>query len=337
MPNFEKREKRNLKITLNIFLLITSVLSTAQEPYKRTLKLMGSRFEITVVAEDERRGNKFIDTAVAEITRIEKLISSWDAASQTSQINRNAGVKPVAVDTELFQLIERAIGISRLTDGAFDISYASMDALWKYDGSMKTMPSEDVIKASVAKIGFGNIILERENNSVFLKLKGMKIGFGAIGKGYAADRAKALLTSKGVLSGIINASGDMNAWGKQPNGQAWKVAITNPMNKDKVFALLPISNGAVVTSGNYEKFVNFNGTRYSHIIDPRTGYPSSGIISVTVFAPKAELADALATSVFVMGKEVGLSRINQMPKIECIIIDEKGNISKSDNIEIDKI
>jgi thiamine biosynthesis lipoprotein len=297
---------------------------------------MGSRFDVTVVANDSIDGNKYIDTAVAEITRIEKLISSWDANSQTSDINRNAGIKPVKVDSELYQLIERAIGISKLTDGAFDISYASMDRIWKFDGTMTEMPTEEEITASVSKVGYQNIILNKENSTVFLKLEGMKIGFGAIGKGYAADKAKDLLISKGVPSGIVNASGDMNTWGKQPNGSEWKVAITNPMNKNKVFALLPITDGAVVTSGNYEKFVNFNGTRYTHIIDPRSGYPSSGIISVTVFAPKAELADALATSVFVMGKEAGLDRINQLPKIECIIIDDKGNITKSKNIEIDK-
>ena len=310
---------------------------TAQQPYKRTLKLMGSRFDITVVANDSLQANKHIDTAVAEISRIEKLISSWDDNSQTSEINRNAGAKPVKIDKELFNLIERAIGISKLTDGAFDISYASMDRIWQFDGSMTVMPSEKEIKSSVEKIGYQNIVLDKKNSTVFLKLEGMKIGFGAIGKGYAADKAKTLLISKGVPSGIINASGDMNTWGKQPNGNDWKVAITNPMDKNKVFALLPITNGAVVTSGNYEKYVNFNGKRYTHIIDPRTGYPSTGIISVTVFAPKAELADALATSVFVMGKEAGLDRINQLPKIECIIIDDKGNITKSTNIEIDKL
>lgn len=310
---------------------------TAQQPYKRTLKLMGSRFDITVVANDSIQANKYIDTAIAEISRIEKLISSWDANSQTSEINRNAGIKPVKVDKELFDLIERAIGISKLTDGAFDISYASMDRIWKFDGSMTKMPSEEEIIASVEKVGYQNIVLDKQNSTVFLKLEGMKIGFGAIGKGYAADKAKSLLISKVVPSGIINASGDMNTWGKQPNGNEWKVAITNPMDKNKVFALLPITNGAVVTSGNYEKYVNFNGKRYTHIIDPRTGYPSIGIISVTVFAPKAELADALATSVFVMGKEAGLDRINQLPKIECIIIDDKGNITKSKNIEIDRL
>ena len=298
---------------------------------------MGSRFDITVVANDSIQANKYIDTAVAEISRIEKLISSWDDNSQTSEINRNAGAKPLKVDKELFNLIERAIGISKLTDGAFDISYASMDRIWQFDGSMTVMPSEKEIKSSVEKIGYQNIVLDKKNSTVFLKLEGMKIGFGAIGKGYAADKAKTLLISKGVPSGIINASGDMNTWGKQPNNEDWKVAITNPMNKNKVFALLPITNGAVVTSGNYEKYVNFNGKGYTHIIDPRTGYPSTGIISVTVFAPKAELADALATSVFVMGKEAGLDRINQLPKIECIIIDDKGNITKSTNIEIDKL
>jgi thiamine biosynthesis lipoprotein len=310
--------------------------SNAQEVFHKTTKLMGSRFDLTVVAKDSTDGKKYIETAIEEITRIEKLISSWDTNSQTSEINRNAGIKPVDVDKELFDLIERAIAISKLTDGAFDISYASMDRIWKFDGSMTKMPSKEEITASVEKVGYQNIVLDKENYTVFLKLKGMKIGFGAIGKGYAADKAKQLLISKGVPSGIINASGDMNTWGKQPNGEDWTVAITNPMNKNKAFALLPLKQGAVVTSGDYEKFVMFDRVRYAHIINPKTGYPSKGIISVTVFAPTAELADALATSIFVMGKDVGLDRINQIPNVECIIIDTQGNIHQSQNIKINE-
>jgi thiamine biosynthesis lipoprotein len=298
---------------------------------------MGSRFDITVVASSEQQGQEYIDLAVQEITRIEQLISSWDPASQTSAINRNAGVQPVVVDQELYDLILRSRQLSLLTDGAFDISYASMDRIWKYDGSMTQMPSEKEIAASVARVGYENIILDDQQHSVYLRLKGMKIGFGAIGKGYAADRAKTKLIAAGVPAGIINASGDMNTWGTQVNGDPWKVAITNPMDKNKVFALLPIHDSAVVTSGNYEKYVNFNGKRYTHIIDPRTGYPATDIISVTVFAPKAELADALATSVFVMGIETGLDRINQLPNIECIIIDKDGKIFTSHQIQIDKL
>ncbi|WP_339657064.1 FAD:protein FMN transferase [uncultured Maribacter sp.] len=325
-----------MKNVLFILTLFSVGILFSQETYKRTLKLMGSRFDITVVAKDLVDANKHIDLVINEISRIEQLISSWDPNSQTSEINRNAGIKPVKVDRELFDLIQRGIGISKLTDGAFDISYASMDKIWKFDGSMTEMPSVDSINASVSKVGYHKIILDKENNTVFLKLKGMKIGFGAIGKGYAADKAKDLLISKGVVAGIINASGDMNTWGKQPDGTEWKVAITNPMDKNKVFALLPINNGAVVTSGNYEKYVTFKNVRYTHIIDPRTGYPATGIISVTIFAPKAELADALATSVFVMGIEVGLNRIEQLPQVECIIIDDEGNIITSKNIEIER-
>jgi len=324
------------KFILYIAIILSNSLYS-QSTYRKTLKLMGSRFDISVVAKDSLQANIYLNLAICEISRIEKLISSWNPNSQTSAIIKSAGIKPVKVDKELFDLISRSLIISKLTDGAFDISYASMDNIWKFDGSLKTMPSEKDIKASVSKVGYQNIILNKENLTVFLKRKGMKISFGAIGKGYAADKAKQLLISKGAVAGIINASGDMNTWGKQPNGDDWKVAITNPLNKNNAFALLPIKNGAVVTSGNYEKYVIFNGKRYTHIINPRTGYPSTGIISVTVFAPKAELADALATSVFVMGIEVGLNRINQLPNVECIIIDDNGKIYKSKHININKL
>jgi FAD:protein FMN transferase len=326
-----------LKSKIYISVIVLSLFSTfcfSQEVYQRTLKLMGSRFDISVVSNTSVEGNQYIDLAVNEISRIEKLISSWDANSQTSEIIRNAGIKPVIVDEELFQLIKRAIKISELTKGAFDISYASMDKVWHFDGSMTEMPSEEIIKKSVSKVGYKNIILDEINHSVFLKLEGMKIGFGAIGKGYAADKAKALLQQNGVKAGIINASGDLNAWGTQPDGKDWLVAIVNPLNKDKVFSWLPVSNSAVVTSGNYEKYVKFNNVLYTHIIDPRTGYPSTGILSATIFTANAELADALATSVFVMGVDVGLDFVNQLKGVECIIVDKDNKLRTSKNINL---
>ena len=324
-----------MKRYLLLFIILISLSCTSQpQKYKKVVKLMGSRFDISVVTESEEKGNEYIDIAISEINRIENIISSWDPTSQTSLINKNAGIKPVKVDKELFDLVERSVAISKLTNGAFDISYASMDRIWKFDGSMTTMPSEEAIQKSVEKVGYQNIILNKEENTVFLKIKGMKIGFGAIGKGYAADQTKKLLISKGAKAGIINASGDMNTWGKQATGEDWKVGITNPLNKNKVFALLPISNSSVVTSGNYEKYVIFNDKRYSHIINPKTGYPSSGIVSVSVFASKAEFADALATSIFVMGKDVGLDLINQLKGIECIIVDNTGKIHTSKDIKL---
>ena len=323
-----------MKNNVTLLLLLFSLSTFAQENFKRTLILMGSRFDITVVASNEKEGNKYIDSAIFEIARIEKLISSWDVNSETSLINKFSGIKPIKVDKELFDLIERSIAISTLTNGAFDISYASMDRIWKYDGTMREMPSEEKISSSIKKVGYQNIIIDKEAQTVFLKLKGMKIGFGAIGKGYAADKAKALLIEKGAKAGIINASGDLNAWGKQANGKDWMVAITNPLNKNKVFSWLPINDSAIVTSGNYEKFVSFNGIRYSHIIDPRTGYPSTGIISTSIMTSNAELADAISTSVFVMGVETGLDFINQLKGVDCIIIDEQNKIHTSNNIKL---
>ncbi len=297
---------------------------------------MGSRFEITVVAPNDEIGYFYIDAGIAEIRRIENLISSWDEASETSLINRNAGIQPVKVSLELFQLIERAKHISKITDGAFDISYASIDNIWRFDGSMKYMPTREEIQKSVKKVGYKKIILNKKETTVFLKNKEMKIGFGAIGKGYAADMVKKLLISKEVDAGIINASGDLTTWGYKVNGKKWLIGITNPLSKNKLFSWLPIIESSVATSGNYEKYVTFKGKKYSHIIDPRTGYPSSGIISVSVLAKSAELCDALATSVFIMGTDSGIAMINQLKGAEVILVDSDNKVHKSKGVLFDK-
>lgn len=322
-----------------IFLLLfclQAVLLQSQVVRKRTIKLMGSRFDITISAKSAPEAEAYIDTAIVEIERIENVLSEWRQGTLVSEINRNAGIKPVKVTPELLGLTERALHFSKLTDGAFDISFASMDKIWKYDGSMTELPSEESVKKSVQKVGYKNILLDKKNSTIFLKLPGMKIGFGSIGKGYAADKTKELMISKGVTAGIINASGDMNTWGKQPDGNEWTIGITNPMNQNKVFATFPLSGNAVVTSGDYEKFVILNGKKYSHIIDPRTGYPARGLASVTVFATSAELANGLSTSIMVMGKDAGLDLINQIPGMSCVIVDEKGQIFYSDAIDIKK-
>lgn len=318
-----------------VFLLITQ-MGFAQQVFKKKQSLLGSPFEISVVAKDSVQGNYFITTAIVEVKRIENLISDWIPTTQISKINQNAGIQPIKVDQEVYDLVERAIKISKLTSGAFDISYASMDKIWKFDGSMTAMPSPEAIKKSVERVGFQNIILNPKDTTIFLKNQGMKLGLGGISQGYIADKIKALLQEKGCKSGLVNVSGDINTWGKQPDGKSWTVGIVNPMNKNKVFASFPLEDSAVETSGSYEKYVTFNGKRYSHIIDPRTGYPASGIVSVSVFAKQTEIADALATGIFVLGVEVGLDLINQLNGIGCIIVDDKGVIHTSKNIDIKK-
>lgn len=325
-----------MKILFSFVSILIGFSSFAQAEYKKKVSMLGSPFEITVVAKDSLQGKYFTDLAIAEVKRIENQISDWIPTTQISLVNKNAGIQAVRVDSEVYELVERAIKISQLTEGAFDISYASMDKIWKFDGSMTVMPTEEAIKKSVAKIGFKNIIMNKEDQSIFLKLPGMKLGLGGIGQGYIADKVKAFLVANGCSSGIVNVSGDINAWGKQINQKPWTVGIINPMNKNKVFATFPLENSSVETSGNYEKYVIFNGIRYSHIIDPRTGYPTQGVVSVSVFAKQTEIADALATGIFVLGVEVGLDLVNQLKGIECIIVDDKGKIHASKGIDIKK-
>lgn len=300
---------------------------SAQVLRKRPVTLMGSRFDITIVAKDTASAEGFIDTVIAEVTRIENLISDWRPATQISQVNQNAGIRPVKVDREVFDLTRRALRLSELTGGAFDISFAAMDRIWKFDGSMTGMPSPEAVKKSVEKVGYRNIILDSVNSTIFLARSGMKIGFGALGEGYAADMCRQLMISKGVQAGIVNGSGDMNSWGRHPDGSHWKVGISNPLQRDEIFAIVPLRKSAIVTSGSYEKFVMFNGKRYTHIIDPKTGYPVTGLSSVTITGPSAEFANGLSTSIMVLGKDEGLKLLEQFPEYGVIMVTDKGRVT----------
>lgn len=296
---------------------------------------MGNRFEITVTNTSEEKAHQHIDAAVNEISRIEKLLTTFSDSSQTNLINQFAGIKPVQVDREVFDLISRSKKISALTQGAFDITYGSVDkSLWNFDRTMTSLPDAATARKMVRLINYQNVILDKENSTVFLKEKGMRIGFGGIGKGYAAEMTRILLKERGVESGIVNASGDLTAWGVQPNGKPWTIGIADPDAARHPFSFLDITDMAIATSGNYEKYVVINGKRYSHTIDPKTGLPVSGIKSVTIISPNAEIADAMATPVMIMGKQAGLDMINQVKGLACIIIDDNGKIFTSKNINL---
>lgn len=303
--------------------------------HKKVLKLMGNRFELGVVSSDAHFAEHCIDLGIAEIRRIEALLTTFDERSQTNQINAQAGIAPVRVDKEVYELIARAQRISALTQGAFDLTYGSIDkSLWNFDLNMTALPDPETARASVRLIDYRKVLLDPEAQTVFLKEKGMRIGFGGIGKGYAAEMAKRLLKAQGASSGVVNAAGDLSTWGKQPNGHDWTIGIADPNTKHQALASLSISDLAVATSGNYEKYVTIDGKRYSHTIDPKTGMPVSGLKSVTILSPNAEVADALATPVMVMGAEVGIDLIDQLNGVACVVIDEHDRVFASRNIRI---
>ena len=326
--------RKNLNTYLILSVLLFSLSAHSQVLRKRTTLLMGGRFDISIVAKDSLTAEKNITEVIAEITRIENLISDWKSTSQVSEVNQNAGIKPIKVDREVFELTQRAIKFSEITNGGFDVSFAAMDRIWKFDGSMTEMPSAEAIKKSVEKVGYKNIILDSVQSTIFLKLKGMKIGFGALGEGYATDKCRTMMLEKGIKAGIINGSGDMSTWGKQPNGEDWKIGITNPFKPEKLLAVVPLNQGAVTTSGTYEKFVVFNGKRYSHIINPATGYPVTGLCSVTIFGPNAETANGLSTSLMILGQKNGLLLLQKFPEYSCLMITDNGKVIKSKNFNI---
>ncbi len=296
---------------------------------------MGNHFEITVVGDDALWANEKIDLGVKEIQRIEKLLTTFSNESETNLINEHAGIAPVKVSEEIILLIERAIRISSVTQGAFDISYGSVDkSLWNFDTTMTSLPSREIAKQSVRLINYKNIIVDKEAATVFLKQKGMRIGFGGIGKGYAAEQAKNIMRTAGVESGVVNASGDLTTWGLMPDGNKWTIGIVNPEMASSVFSYMNVSGLSVATSGNYEKYIVIDGTKYSHTINPKTGLPVTGIKSVTIISTNAEVADAMATPVMIMGIEAGLNMINQINDIEAIVIDDNNTLYATKNIKL---
>jgi len=318
-----------------VAILLLAPFAEAAESHKQSLMLMGSGFEITAIATDKSTAREAVKLAIEEIQRIEKLISEWDSTSQTAAINRYAGIREVKVDRELIELIRRSLSVSRLTNGAFDISFASMAKIWKFDRKEHPLPDSALVKQASELINWQKIQIDTTRKTVFLEEKGMRIGFGAIGKGYAANSAKRKMQQlQGVLGGVVNASGDLTAWGQSIHPNGWSVQLANPDSRNKPIGWIRLNNMSIVTSGDYEHYFTHNGKRYSHIIDPRTGYPVVGIKSVTILCPDAELGDALATSVSVLGIDEGLYLVNKLNGVECLIIDQENKLHRSEHLQI---
>lgn len=301
--------------------------------YKKKVLLMGSSFEFTIVCEDENRAEYLLNASVDEVKRIEALISEWDSTSVISELNRQSGISSVTVSDEVYQLFERSRTLSVLTDGAFDISFRGIH-LYNFDKkNHENFPDTSAIIAAVNLVNFREVSL-RPQSKIMLTRKGMAVGFGASGKGYAADKVKQMLQNEGVTAGVINASGDLCTWGNRPNGEPWRVGITDPDNSTKVLYWLPIENSAVATSGSYEKYFTYQGKRYAHIINPHTGFPVTDKKSVSVFSQSAELSDAMATALFVMPIDEGLKLLETLPDMKAIIIDSEGKVHHSQKLQL---
>jgi len=313
-------------------LAVKKTLTNNLVVFRRTVKLMGDRFEISVVGNNPIWADERIDSAINEINRVEKLLSAFSDDSIINHINRNAGIQPVKVSREIFHLIDRSLQIAELTHGAFDITYYLADR--NVDNTDSTANHHMLTKPyTITCAGYKNVILDAKATTVFLKEKEMRIGFGANSKGYAADRAKYILQMDGVSNGVINAGGDLLTWGLQPNNEPWTIAAADPEQSEWPFANIDISNMAIATSVNAEKYATINSKNLNKA-NSKNGFVVSEIKSVSILSPSAEFADAMASPIMAIGINNGLYLINQLNQVGCVIIDDHSRVYTSKDIHI---
>jgi len=307
-----------------LFLLLYSDQSRKRRIIvKKQYLLMGTLVEIQLVcpASGEEAALRAIRAAREEISRLEDLMSPYRPESDISRVNREAALHPVVVSTDTFQVLKRSLAVSEKTDGAFDISFAPVGRLWRLDPENPRIPTGEEIESTLALVDFRNILLDGEKRSVAFAREGMAIDLGGIAKGTAVNRAVKVVRGHGFEDVLVNAGGDLFALGKNAEGKPWRIGIRDPRDKTRFIEKIEVSDRAVVTSGDYERMVEIEGTRYHHIMDTKTGRPAEKCISVTIVSGDPELADALSTALFVLGPEKGLELVEQMPDVEALIVD----------------
>lgn len=302
--------------------------------YKHTEKLMGSVFTLCVLSNDPKQAQAFLNLGVNKIKSLENLLSEFISNSTTSRINKEATKNWLQINEETFQLIVRCIDISKLSDGAFDITTKALKKLYKFDKSnSQKLPDDHTIASSLESVGYQNIELNKLTNEIRFLHKKTSISFAAIGKGMAADKVIQLWKSLGLTSGYVNASGDIKVMGNNQMGEKWKIAVANPDNINENILSLTLNENAIATSGSFLQHFLWKGSRYSHNINPHSGKPVKGVKSVTVISPSAELSDALATAVNIKGAHEGIHFINQLPRTHAIIFDHKNQIHFSEKLQ----
>jgi len=275
------------------------------------------------------------DAAISEIRRIETLMTTWRPDSEISKINAAAGKTAVSVSDETLAIIKDSIHTSAISEGTFDITFHTLHGLWKFDEDLDPHPPADKdIKARLPFVGFKNIVVDDAKKTVMLAKDKTQIGLGGIAKGYAVDRAVAILEKAGLTSFFVQAGGDLFARGKKPDGTEWQAGIRDPRGpENKWFAKLPLSDHAFSTAGDYERSYVVGGKRYHHIIDPRTGYPATACRSVTIWATSALVADEIDDAVFILGPKKGLELVESLDGVGAVIVDAKNNLWVSKRLQ----
>jgi FAD:protein FMN transferase len=326
-----------MKALVTVILLswASSAISFAQKQLAtRNFSAMGTEIRMSAFTDDPVGAVRAFDVAFQEIQRLEALMTTWKPDSEVSRVNAQAGVAPVKVSPETLEVIEMAQRASKLSGGAFDITFYAMRGLWKFDEDLEPkIPPLAELKKRMALIDHRQVVVDGAQKTVFLKKRGMAINLGGIAKGYAVDRATAILKRAGFPDTIVQAGGDLMCAGSK-DGKPWTAGIRDPRgDRDDVFATLQLVDHAFSTAGDYERFFILSGKRYHHIIDPKTGFPATRSRSVTIYAPTALLADALDDAVFIMGWKKGIAMVEALDEVGAVVIDDKGEVHMSSRVK----
>jgi thiamine biosynthesis lipoprotein len=314
---------------LALAFLLTVAPHAYAEWFGRAIDLMGTRVSVELWSEDPNAGRALVEEVLDEYRSVDERMSTYKATSDVSAVNAQAALAPVPVDSDLFELLQRAIRLSELSGGAFDITYESVGYL--YDFRAQRLPSEPEIAARLAQVNYRLVVLDAIQSSVKFTQPGVRINLGGIAKGYAVEHAAALLKRRGIEHALLNAGGDTRVLGDR-HGQPWIVGIRHPRAAGEVVTRLPLVDEAISTSGDYERFFEQDGRRYHHILNPATGQPTQGILSATVIGPDATMTDGLSTAVFVLGVRAGLELIERLPGYEAVIVADDGVLSYSSGL-----
>ena len=301
----------------------------AAEWLGQAIDLMGTRVSVELWAEDPVAGRALVDQVLDEYRSVDARMSTYRDTSEISAVNAAAALAPVTVDPELFALLERALQLSELSGGAFDITYESVGYL--YDFRARQYPSEQEIAARLGQIDYRLVRLDPAERSVFFAEPGMRINLGGIAKGHAVEQAAALLKRSGIRNALLNAGGDTRVIGDR-RGQPWIVGIRHPRVAGEVVTRLPLADEAISTSGDYERFFEQDGRRFHHILNPSTGQPTQGVLSATVIGPDATMTDGLSTTVFVLGARAGLELIEGLADYEAVVVTADGVLAYSSGL-----
>jgi len=294
--------------------------------------VMGTFAHLKVIAKDRDTAKRCVDNAFAELQKVDDLMSDYKSESQISRVNRDAFEKPIKVEESTFHVLQKSVEFSRLSGGAFDITIAPLAELWRAAAESNSIPTEAELAGARSKVGYEKLVLDANELTVRFAVEGMKLDLGGIAKGYAIDRAIEAMRAGGAIGGMVDVGGDIRCFGLPPKGKkTWRIGLQNPAETDsdeetlaggadQVLMVLAFNDAAVATSGGYRRFVLIEGKKHSHIINRETATSAEALSSVTIISKNALAADALATSVSVMGPEKGLALIEKIPDTEAILI-----------------